>query len=180
MQTAIDLGEQEAVEGFLNDPTGDSFRLLFRAISPQVLGYFRGRGCERGLAEDLTQDVMFAVSSESGRLRDRNLFRPWLFKIARNAWLQDLRREQRQLSTKELDAWAGSFGGREQHPGARSGFAEWMEWLEPVERQLVLLRYLEGLEYHEIASTLNIPLGTVQWKIFHSKRKLAARFGAPA
>jgi RNA polymerase sigma-70 factor (ECF subfamily) len=180
MPTAIDSSEQEAVEGFLNNPTEDSFRLLFRAVTPRVLGYFRGRGCERGLAEDLTQDVMFAVYSESGRLRDRNLFRPWLFKIARNAWLQHLRREQRQLSTKELDTCGGSFGGREEHPGARSGFTEWMEWLEPAARQMMLLRYLEGLEYHEIASMLNIPLGTVQWKIFHSKRKLAAHFGAPA
>lgn len=177
----MDLSEQEAVEGFLNNPTEDSFCLLFRAISPRVLGYFRGRGCERGLAEDLTQDVMFAVYSESGRLRDRNLFRPWLFKIARNAWLQHLRREQRQLSTKELlDAWAESFAGHEEHPAAGSGFAEWMEWLEPAERQMMLLRYLEGLEYHEIASMLNVPLGTVQWKIFHSKRKLAARFGTPS
>jgi RNA polymerase sigma factor (sigma-70 family) len=55
-----------------------------------------------------------------------------------------------------------------------------MEWLEPAEREMMLLRYLEGFEYHEIASMLNIPVGTVQWKIFHSKRKLAARFGAPA
>jgi RNA polymerase sigma-70 factor, ECF subfamily len=180
MPTAIDLSDQEAVEGFLNNPTEDSFCPVFRAIGPQVLGYFLGRGCERGLAEDLTQDVMFAVYSESRRLRDRNLFRPWLFKIARNAWLQHLRREQRQQSARELDLWAGSFGRRAEHPGARSGFAEWMEWLEPAEREMMLLRYLEGFEYHEIASMLNIPVGTVQWKIFHTKRKLAARFGAPA
>ena len=38
-------------------------------------------------------------------------------------------------------------------------------------------RFVEGLEYHEIASTLDIAMGTVQWKIFQVKRKLADRLG---
>ena len=43
----------------------------------------------------------------------------------------------------------------------------------------MMLRYIEGLEYHEIAAVLDLPIGTVQWKIHNSKKKLAARFGGP-
>jgi DNA-directed RNA polymerase specialized sigma24 family protein len=41
------------------------------------------------------------------------------------------------------------------------------------------LRFIEELEYHDIAEVLGLPLGTVQWKIFNSKKKLARRFGTP-
>jgi DNA-directed RNA polymerase specialized sigma24 family protein len=40
----------------------------------------------------------------------------------------------------------------------------------------MMLRYIDELEYHEIAEMVDLPLGTVQWKIFNSKKKLAARF----
>ena len=52
-----------------------------------------------------------------------------------------------------------------------------MSSLHPDERQIMTLRFVEGLEYHEIASVLCLPLGTVQWKIFRSKRKLVSQFG---
>jgi DNA-directed RNA polymerase specialized sigma24 family protein len=38
------------------------------------------------------------------------------------------------------------------------------------------LRYVDELEYHEIAEVMGLPAGTVQWKVFNAKRKLAQRF----
>ena len=62
----------------------------------------------------------------------------------------------------------------------RSQFAEWMAWLTPEEREIMTLRYVDELQHHEIAEVLDMPVGTVQWKIFHIKRKLAAKFGPRA
>ncbi|HEY4086624.1 MAG TPA: sigma factor-like helix-turn-helix DNA-binding protein [Bryobacteraceae bacterium] len=65
-------------------------------------------------------------------------------------------------------------------PLAAMQMRQWLAVLNPDEREAVLLRYVEGLEYHEIATALDIPLGTAQWRVFQSKKKLAARFGRSA
>ncbi len=54
----------------------------------------------------------------------------------------------------------------------------WMRFLDPDERQVMMLRYIEDLGYQEIATALGIPLGTVKWKIFHAKEKLRQALGA--
>lgn len=169
--------EQEAVDRFLCAPNEESFRDLFQAMAPRVVCYFRIRGCDRELAEDLTQEVMLTVYNQSYRLRRKDLFRPWLFKIVKNALLQQFRRSGREVSTVALDPELHEPSSIPIDPLLGSRFNEWMSWLAPDERRIMKLRYVDELEYHEIADVLEMPLGTVQWKIFHSKRKLAARFG---
>jgi RNA polymerase sigma-70 factor, ECF subfamily len=96
--------------------------------------------------------------------------------VAKNVFLQFLRRKARQVDTVELDTVTREPGNRDADPLLPVQFLEWMAFLEEDERQIMMLRYVEELEYHEIAEVVDIPLGTVQWKIFHSKKKLAARF----
>ena len=51
-----------------------------------------------------------------------------------------------------------------------------MRFLGEDEREIMMLRYIDELEYHEISELVGLPQGTVQWKIFNAKKKLAARF----
>ena len=46
-------------------------------------------------------------------------------------------------------------------------------FLDSREREAVSLRFIEQWEYHEIASAQAIPIGTVQWRVFNAKKKLA-------
>ena len=171
----MQLGEQEALDRFLAEPSEESFSDLFRAIAPRIFAYFRARGCEQSLADDLTQDVMLTVFRQVDTLRDRQMFRSWLYRVAKNVLLQSVRRKGRQVETVNMDT-AALIGDRKVDPLLRSQFQEWMEFLENDERQIMMLRYFEELQYHEIAAALGLPLGTVQWKIFHCKKKLAAYF----
>lgn len=145
---------------------------------PRIITYFRVRGCGPDVAEDLAQEVMLAAYQRISGLRSRALFRPWLYKIARNAFLQWLRRNRREVETVELDAAIWQAESSSPDPFRTLQFSQWMAALEADERQIMLLRYVEELEYHDIAEVLGLPLGTVQWKIFNSKKKLARRFGA--
>ncbi len=169
--------DQDSIGLFLNQPSAETFSALFRMLAPRLIGYFRVRGCDVSLAEDLTQEVMLSVYRQSKTLREKDLFLPWLFKIARNALLQHVRQQGRQVPTTKLDARRHDPGVPADDLALRSRFLEWMEWLQPEEREILTLRYVEGLEYHEIAASLGIPLGTVQWRIFNCKKKLAGRFG---
>ena len=52
-------------------------------------------------------------------------------------------------------------------------FSDWMKFLDKQERETMRLRFVEEWEYHEIAAAQAVPIGTVQWRVFNSKKKLA-------
>lgn len=52
--------------------------------------------------------------------------------------------------------------------------------LEAREREVMMLRFIEDWEYHEIAAAKSIPIGTVQWRVFSAKKKLAPWLAAGA
>ena len=48
-----------------------------------------------------------------------------------------------------------------------------MSFLDAHESEVMQLRFIEQWEYHEIAEAHAIPIGTVQWRVFNAKKKLA-------
>ena len=75
---------EAAMEAFLDAPNEESFAALFKSLTPRLVAFFRARGCE-AVAEDLAQEVMLTVYRKAAQVRDRALFRAWVFTIARNA-----------------------------------------------------------------------------------------------
>lgn len=175
--SGVRTSDQSVAERFLAAPSNETFRDLFRVFCPRLLRYFQARGCDAGLAEELTQDVLLTVYRRHGSLRDPLLFRPWLIKIARNALLAWARAGRRRPPTVELNRLPEDAVAVHPEVLAAHRFNQWMSCLDEAERQAMLLRFVDELEYHEIAEVLGIPTGTVQWRVFRAKRKIADRFG---
>ena len=167
--------ECEVVNQFLNHADEESFSDLFRIFSPQLVAFFRRRGHEKGIAEDLSQEVMITVYRKAGQLRDHNSFRAWLFQIARNAAHRHFAQCARQVPTVDMGDVSELLPAAKNHNpfGPASEFADWMKFLDPQEQEAMTLRFVEDWEYHEIAAAKAIPIGTVQWRVFNSKKKLA-------
>jgi RNA polymerase sigma-70 factor (ECF subfamily) len=174
------LREGAMTERFLESPDEESFADLFRVFSPQLVAFFRSRGCELALSEDLTQEVMLTVYRKATQIRDRSLFRAWLFKIARNALCRQYGKQSREVETVELDNIAGRLVASSNKPAGTPAFEfhHWMTLLESRERDALTLRFVEDWEYHEIAAAKQIPIGTVQWRVFNAKKKLAPHLRA--
>jgi RNA polymerase sigma-70 factor (ECF subfamily) len=166
------LEEHEVAKRFLEQADEDSFNVLFCTFSPQLVAFFRRRGHERGIAEDLAQEVMLTVYRKAGQLRDHKLFRAWLFKVARNAACRHFAQRTRQVPTVDL-ADMNDVLAAPKSLGPTSEFRDWMRFLDEQERETMTLRFVEEWEYHEIADVQAIPIGTVQWRVFNSKKKLA-------
>ena len=168
------LHEVAVTERFLDAPNEESFAELFKACTPQLVAFFRARGCQTA-AEDLAQEVMFTVYRKAEQIRDRSLFRAWMFKIARNTLSRHFGKQSREVDTVDLAdvperlVAAGNKGGGT--PAFE--FHHWMAFLDSREREALTLRFIEQWEYHEIAAAQSIPIGTVQWRVFSAKRKLA-------
>jgi RNA polymerase sigma-70 factor (ECF subfamily) len=170
------LRESAVADRFLDQPDEESFTELFRVFTPQLVAFFRHRGHELVLAEDLAQEVMLTVYYKADQVRDRRSFRAWVFKIARNAACRHFAKLTHEAPTVALEDLDDRFSdpGREAPGGPCFEFHDWMAFLEPRERDVMTLRFVEEWEYHEIAAAKAIPIGTVQWRVFNSKKKLAA------
>lgn len=169
------------VRAFLATGSDHDFSVLAREIAPRLLRYCRAQGASGADAEDIVQDVLYTVYCKVWSIRELNLFWSWLFQVARNAQLQQIRRSNRQLPINSLDPLEeANLPAKISAPG-KSGeeFVSWMELLEPGERDVMVLRYVEDFEYHEIAQTLSIPIGTVKSRLFHAKKKLTKQLTAP-
>ena len=175
IQTERFLREEEVTKRFLETPNEDSFADLFKTFTPQLVAFFRARGCDLALAEDLAQEVMFTVYRKASQVRDRTLFRAWLFKVARNSLCRHYGKQSREVDTVDLADVGDRSVAASQKPAATPAFEfmHWMAFLDSREREVMKLRFIEQWEYHEIATAHAVPIGTVQWRVFNAKKKLA-------
>jgi len=166
--------DDAAAEMFLETPNEESFAGLFKTFTPQLVAFFRARGCE-GVAEDLAQEVMLTVYRKAGQVRDRALFRAWVFTIARNTLCRHWGQRARQVETVDLEEVPERLVASHKLPAGTPAF-EFQRWIAPLdshEREALRLRFVEDWEYHEIAAAQTIPIGTAQWRVFNAKKKLA-------
>ena len=168
------LQNTAVMQSFLDAPNEATFADLFRVFSPKLVAFFRARGCAL-IAEDLAQEVMLTVYSKAGQVRDHALFGAWIFRIARNALSRHFTRRTRELDTLDLSEVPEGFVAVSPRNGGVPAFEfhHWVGFLDDREKEALTLRFVEEWEYHEIAAAQKIPIGTVQWRVFNAKRKLA-------
>jgi RNA polymerase sigma-70 factor (ECF subfamily) len=142
--------------------------------------FFVRRGHDVSIAEDLAQEVMLTVYQRADQLRNRTLFRAWLFKIARSAACRLLAKRRREVPTVNLADIPEMYVCLKPATCWPEGseFRNWLAFLDPQEREVMALRFEEEWEYHEIAASSGIPIGTLQWRVFNSKKKLAAHLSS--
>ncbi|MBI4586771.1 MAG: RNA polymerase sigma factor [Planctomycetes bacterium] len=145
--------------------------------------FFRLLGEDRGLAEDLVQEVFLRVFLSRERYRPLVSFSAYLFSIARNVWRDRLRRQRRspRLALNDRRALeqtvdgAKFLSGVEENLAARLDVREALVELPDPQRLTLILSVYQGLSYAEIAAVLEIPVGTVKSRMFHALRRLKVK-----
>ncbi|HEX3043096.1 MAG TPA: sigma-70 family RNA polymerase sigma factor [Solirubrobacterales bacterium] len=151
-----------------------AFERLYRSSRDDVYAYVASLLRDAPAAEEVT-----AAAFESA-YRKRNRFDPergepraWLFGIARNAALDELRRRGRQAELTAEPADVETFGGRgDEHSERRLAVAEALERLEPAERELIALKFFAGLANAEIAQVLGLSESNAGTKLHRAMTKL--------
>ena len=131
---------------------------------------------DRGLAEDLVQDVFTSVwRGAAGFDPARASFATWVYRITRNRATDLIRRRKARVRTVEGDP---SLEPGEEDPagGVSRSFdvASALSQLSAVHREVLVLAYFEGLSQREISRRTDTPLGTVKSRTTAALRALRA------
>jgi len=159
----------------------EAFRLLFEAYRDKVFSIasysFKG---DRTAASDVTQQVFLKLLTSIGQFRGQSEFTTWLYRLVVNACIDEQRRKKRFLPFGESVAMNRIADRRPQEQQyARVEIADSVRAaicdLKPKLRMPILLRYIEGLPYEEIAQVLGCSKGTVASRLNRGHKALANR-----
>lgn len=132
---------------------------------------------DRALAEDLTQEA-FTRAFQFWETFDGGKVRPWLFKVAYNAFIDTTRKQKRLVHAdlRQLDARSDPhMRAPEQElldQEAWRAFSEMIATFPEKQRQVLLLRYYHDLSYDEIADVLGLTESDVKSSLFRGRRRL--------
>lgn len=156
----------------------DAFGALFSRYKQPVFGFFRRRVADPAQAEELAQETFVAVLRASARYQPTALFRTWLYAIG----FKILRAHRRKTAFRAM------FMGEQpadREPATQSTIEAQVLMrhavgkLEPLDREVLLLREFEQLSYAEIAVLLGLPLNTVRSRLFRARMALHDLLAAP-
>ncbi len=164
------LGEPEAFDDLIARWHEPLWRYLMRTLeAPQE-------------ADDALQDTWLRVLRAFPALRDPSRLRPWLFGIARRALMDRLRgqyanRVDVSLEFTELpDSRDGlDIEWETQRADTLVRLGETLVDLPLVEREVLVLFYLQELSLTQLAEVLAVPVGTVKSRLFRARRMLRDR-----
>ena len=158
----------------------DAFRLLFETYKDKVFSIAVYSSGDRALADDITQQIFLKLFTAIRQFRGDSEFTTWLYRLVVNACLDERRRRRRLLPWGEMVAMkkAGERKPQEKHY-ARLEISEAVQAaigeLKPKFRLPILLKYIEGLSYDEIANVMGCSKGTVASRLNRGHSQLAKR-----
>lgn len=171
----VQSGDTEAYEALVTEYQKNVYNLALRMTgNPED-------------AADMSQEAFIKAYSSLALFRGDSKFSVWLYRIVSNVCLDHLRRQSRRqtlslsVEDDEGDEAQIDIPDLSQSPEellerqlTREAVRRGLDSLPPAQRQILLLREIQGLSYEEISAALNIDEGTVKSRIFRARKKLCA------
>ena len=171
---AVKAGDATAYQGLVEKYQGRIYSMVYGMIR------------NREDARDITQDAFVKAYRSLGSFRLEASFYTWIYRIAMNLTIDFTRKRKR----RKQSGFDESIGTRDEkgdiaevHHGdspskaleRKQLYTRIMDALEKLpadQKQVILLRELEGLSYKEISDVMEIPEGTVMSRLFYARKKL--------
>lgn len=143
------------------------------ALLPRMRRFARSITFHREDADDLVQVAMERALGRSEQYTDGTRLDSWLFRIIRNAWIDEVRSRVRRdavFAPEEEGEHVGHDGAREHQQ--RIAVQQAMRKLSEEHRMVVGLVLVDGLPYKEAAAVLDIPMGTLTSRLARAREAL--------
>jgi RNA polymerase sigma-70 factor, ECF subfamily len=153
-----------------------AFEELFARYQGPLYGFFRRRLPYQERADDLVQETFLAVIGAQARYEPRALVRTYLYGIALKLVSAERRKQAKDAPAIDADLNPSAEPSPELAVTEATDTVLWvrqaLERLEPMDREVLMLREYEQLSYAEIAQLLRIPVNTVRSRLFRARMAL--------
>ena len=165
-----------------------AFETLVRTHQHRAVNFARALMSDAADAEDVAQDAFLRAYRGLRSFRGTSSFKTWLYQIVTNTARTHLARRRNRGDRGGGDTTAASEATREpaapddveRDAIARDEIDRALATLPAEQREAVVLRDVEGLEYAEIAAALGVPIGTVESRLFRGRARLRSALRGPA
>jgi RNA polymerase sigma-70 factor (ECF subfamily) len=155
-------------------PKAASFTEIYRNHARAVYQFALYLSGDPAQAEDIVSEAFLRIWDSSAVVRMETV-RGYLFTIARNLFLHDLRRKQKQDQLEDTHAVPETTAREVESKEALRDTLAALQSLPEPDRAALLLRAQEGVSYEEIARILGLSLSSVKVKIHRARLFLAER-----
>lgn len=132
-------------------------------------------------ADDLVQLTCERAIANAGSFEPGSRFDAWLFRILRNLWIDQLRRQKTAGPSEDIADHEDRLGAdpRDMLDARAMLSAAWagIERLPAEQREVLVLVCVEEFSYRDAADTLGVPIGTVMSRLARARAAIAAQLG---
>ena len=156
----------------------EQFGLLMERYESKLLRYGRKFLSDRENIEDLVQDIFIKAFQNIKGFDASKRFSPWIYRIAHNTFVNALKKNSRTPFMIELDTLVShpvyeDPGETEREQSElKLMINKSLESISPKYKEVLILYYLEDLDYKEISEVLQVPTGTVGIRLRRAKEAL--------
>jgi RNA polymerase sigma-70 factor, ECF subfamily len=150
----------------------EAFRYLVERYQNQAVAHAVAILGNREDAQDAAQEAFIDAFRSLARFEKTRRFYPWFYVLLRNRCYKMAAKRRETVNVEEFEIIAPQSGiSREE----QIGLDEALRAMPAEDREIITLKYLDGLSYDEIAEHLQIPRGTVMSRLFYARRELARK-----
>ena len=154
------------------------FTLLYQKYKEPIFSYLYYLAGDRWIAEEICQDVFLKVYLSIDKFEGRSSFKTWLYRIAKNAYLDFIKGSKKELLTLD-DSELGKTvidpsAGPESHllnQEVEGLIKLTLKGLSEKYRTLIILRDMQNLSYQEITEITGAKLNTVKVNIYRARQE---------
>ena len=160
----------------VRDGKVEKLAILFERHHVALFNYFLRLTGNRPVSEDLVQEVFTRILKYRTTYRGEDKFSVWMYKIARNAHIDFLRRQKETVPLEDQFEEAQSADlvpeERVERQQEAALISRALKRLSPRKQEVILLSRFQNLKYREIAELMECPVGTVKGMVHRAVREL--------
>lgn len=165
----------------MKSPEIDSLENLYKVYASSVFSYLLYLSGDRTLADELTGETFYRAMLSLDGFRGDASVKTWLLRIARNLYLRQNQRAQRNSSLETLQEQGVTFQGKQQDPESafliheqHHALLRALQQLTVQDRTLLLLITQEDMGQRDVAQILGISVSATKVRLFRARQRLAA------
>lgn len=152
--------------------TGEMLGVLFSRYQSPLFNFYCKLTGNRSLSEDLVQDVFFRILKYRQTYKPGTPFKTWMYQIARNARLDNMRKQRPQVEIEDSLLPAIMPADRAQQTQETALLHKALMKLPEEKREVLVLSRFQELKYEEIAVMLGCQPNAVKVKVFRALKDL--------